>query len=228
MKSAQRFIPAAVNELQNHSHTQQGQPHHGREFNEQDAEIINNVFSALQGSFPAWKQAWPKKQNLDDARREWTKAFIEHEITSMEQIQNGLRQCRQHPSSWPPSPGVFLMWCKPVADTPESLGLPSVDKAYLLACEYAYPVFDHSRCIQVIYHAACETGLGFLRTDTQGKARQPFERHYQDAIQILANGGELRKLPPAPDRLLPRRTSSESRAAGQAFLASLKRKVGAA
>src|SRR5690606_36036802 len=100
MKNAQRFIPAAVNELQNPSHAQQGQPHHGREFNEQDAEIINNVFSALQGSFPAWKQAWPKKQNLDDARREWTKAFIEHEITSMKQIQNGLRQCRQHPSSW--------------------------------------------------------------------------------------------------------------------------------
>lgn len=231
MKNVQKFIPAAINELknnsQNGSHAQHYQQNQGRAISESDVEIIKNVFIALQGNFPAWKQVWPDVPSLNTAKKEWTKAFIEAGISSMEQIQNGLRQCRQHSSNWPPSTGVFIKWCKQASDTPESLGLPSADKAYMLACQYAYPAFDHSRCIQAVYHAACETGLHFLMSESQDKTRKPFDRNYQDTIQIVARGGVLRALPPPPERLLPAKTSGDSKRAGLAALAGLKRKVGA-
>jgi hypothetical protein len=230
MQNVQRFIPAAIDGLKNNDqsglHAHQTHQKQGRSISSHDVEIIKNVFIALQGNFPAWKQVWPDLPSLNTAKKEWTKALIEAGISSMEQIQNGLRQCRQHSSNWPPSTGVFIKWCKQLTDTPESLGLPSIDKAYMLACQYAYPSFDHSRCIQAVYHAACETGLHFLMSESQYKTRKSFDRNYHDAIQIVAIGGLLRALPPPPERLLPAKTSGDSKRTGLAALAGLKRKVG--
>lgn len=236
MRNVQKFIPAAIGHLTtdrtgssvefDHQHAKRPEPI--RSITAQDIAIIKNVFIALQANFPAWRQVWPDVESLNAAKKEWTKAFIEAGVSSMELIQNGLRHCRQHSSNWPPSTGVFIKWCKQAADTPESLGLPSTDKAYMLACQYAYPAFDHSRCIQAVYHAACETGLHFLMSESQDKTRKSFDRHYQNTVQLIASGGELRALPPPPERLLSARPSSNSRAAGLSALAGIKRKVGMA
>lgn len=201
MKNVQKFIPAAINELknnsQNGSHTQYYQQNQGRAISESDVEIIKNVFIALQGNFPAWKQVWPDVPSLNTAKKEWTKAFIEAGISSMEQIQNGLRQCRQHSSNWPPSTGVFIKWCKQASDTPESLGLPSADKAYLQACAASHPAADSSRLHPAVWHAACETGLYLLARQPESKSRPAFERAYALTIEMIIRGEPLREIPKA-------------------------------
>ena len=84
--------------------------------------IINKVFDQLSIIFPAWKYNWKTDQEISSAKMEWTKAFNENDITTLEQIKFGFAKARQSESDFLPSPGKFISWCKP---SPEDLGYPS-------------------------------------------------------------------------------------------------------
>src|SRR5699024_4779626 len=120
MQNITNFIPSAVNALK---HPERGSPTSQRpaSIDRHSAEVINKVFVDLQASFPAWKQVWPDTDSLNSAKRIWTVAFIEAGISSVAQIQRGLKQCRHHGSAWPPAVGLFLKWCRAEQATPESL-----------------------------------------------------------------------------------------------------------
>ena len=88
--------------------------------------IINRVFDNLAIIFPGWQYNWKTQEQIDGAKREWTKAFIENNICTMEQISYGFAKARKSETNFLPSCGVFISWCTP---SPEDLGYPSEAKA---------------------------------------------------------------------------------------------------
>ena len=88
--------------------------------------IINRVFDNLAIIFPAWQYNWKTQQQIDGAKREWTKAFIENKICTMEQISYGFAKARKSETDFLPSCGKFISWCSP---SPEDLGFPTEQKA---------------------------------------------------------------------------------------------------
>ena len=65
--------------------------------------IINKVFDQLSVIFPAWKHAWPTEKELSLAKMEWTKAFNENDIKTLEQIKYGFAKARKSESDFLPS-----------------------------------------------------------------------------------------------------------------------------
>lgn len=94
--------------------------------------VINKVFKELALILPAWQYAWKSDdpQNpdkvLNAAKQQWTKAFIENNINTVEQISLGFAKARKYESDFVPSCGKFISWCTP---SPEDLGYPSEQKA---------------------------------------------------------------------------------------------------
>lgn len=221
MRNISQVVPVAANAIAN----QGFEPHiapRPRSVDRASAEVINEVFVDLQASFPAWRQVWPDKESLNASKRIWITAFVEAGISSMSQIQRGLRCCRHHGSAWPPPVGLFLKWCKEAKATPESLGFPSVDRAYALAAEFSHPAADRSKCLQIIYHAANETGFHFLSSERADKTFPVFSKKYLEAVDIVVRGGELINLPIPEERML---TKISDPKIGLAALAGLKRQV---
>ena len=95
--------------------------------------IINRVFDNLAIIYPAWQYNWKTQQQIDGAKREWTKAFIENNICTMEQISCGFAKARKSETDFLPSPGKFIGWCTP---SPEDLGYPSEQQALRKCIEY--------------------------------------------------------------------------------------------
>lgn len=88
--------------------------------------VINKVFKELALIFPAWKHNWKDEEQLNSVKLQWTKAFIENKICTMEQISYGFAKARKSETDFLPSCGKFISWCSPSA---EDLGFPSEQQA---------------------------------------------------------------------------------------------------
>lgn len=102
-----------------------------RQISDGDRIVINKVFEKLCLIFPAWKVAFPTEAAAKSAKKEWFKALSESGTVTPEQFALGFKAAREKNLPFFPSPGMFIEWCKL---TPESLGLPSVDEAYVNVC----------------------------------------------------------------------------------------------
>lgn len=78
---------------------------------QQVAQIINGVFSQLLATFPA-SLANCDQNELNEIRRQWVLAFRENGITTMEQVNAGMRVARRQERPFLPSPDQFVAWCK--------------------------------------------------------------------------------------------------------------------
>lgn len=190
---------------------------------DQTGEVVEKIFRQLQAIFPAWKQAWPNEKTLATARRSWTKGFMDAGISSIEQIEFGIKKCRRSGSPFAPSIGQFVQWCKP---TPELLGIPSHDRAYAEAIGNAHPSMVSNRewSHQAVYHAAAHCGFRSLSTMPAEASRKMFDRAYDITIRMLLAGDPLRSIPLALPRPAPSRGSEK--VANEA-LALLRKSLGA-
>lgn len=184
------------------------------------ARVVNALFAELKAIHPAWRSAWPTPESENNAKRSWTKAFTSAGMCSIEQIRYGIERCRANGNPFMPSVGEFLNWCRP---TPENMGLPSTDRAYLQACAASHPAADSGRLHPAVWHAACETGLYLLARQPESKSRPAFERAYALTIEMIIRGEPLREIPKA---LPAAPTLPRNFEAGNAALANLKKRVG--
>lgn len=164
------------------------------ELDEKSTDIVNRLFVELQAIFPAWKQAWPTDRALAAAKRSWVRGFMAAGIRDLNQIRFGLERCREHGSDFAPSVGKFIDWCRP---SPESLGLPTVEQAYLTACRISHPAANRCDVHPAVWHAARETSLLALSTMPEVKSRPVFERAYALTVDMIIKGEPLREIPKA-------------------------------
>ncbi|WP_314154553.1 replication protein P [Rouxiella badensis] len=131
---------------------------------EQTAEIFNALFSALRATFPASVHSFSDQSEFDELRRQWALACRENGITTMEQVNAGLRAARRQEKPFLPSPGQFVAWCK--AEDSAALGLPDQNELVSLVYEYcrnrsryhdaeSYPWPDHDITPHTVKFRAC-------------------------------------------------------------------------
>lgn len=95
---------------------------------EQAAQIFNELFRQLKAAFPALMTSIKDQSDLNELRRQWVLAFIENGITSIDQVNAGMKIARQQATPFLPSPGQFIAWCKKGAL--KVAGLPDADELY--------------------------------------------------------------------------------------------------
>lgn len=100
---------------------------------EQVAHVINGVFTQLLAAFPA-SLANRDQHEMNEIRRQWVMAFRENGITTMEQVNAGMRVARRQERPFLPSPGQFVAWCK--AEEASAAGLPDANDLVDLVYEY--------------------------------------------------------------------------------------------
>ncbi|TCD20933.1 phage replication protein [Lelliottia amnigena] len=133
---------------------------------EQVALVINDVFGQLLAAFPA-ATANREQSEMDEIRRQWVLAFMENGITSMTQVDAGMRVARKQVRPFLPSPGQFVEWCK---QSGGALGI-TVDQVIAEYWDWRNRSFEFSSSEQfpwsqpVMYHICTE--LRYRSTERQ-------------------------------------------------------------
>lgn len=102
---------------------------------EQAIHIFNELFRQLKAAFPALMANIKTQDELNELRRQWVLAFAENGITSIDQVNAGMKLARQQETPFLPSPGQFVAWCRQ-GDT-SRYGLPDADELYDMVMEYS-------------------------------------------------------------------------------------------
>ncbi|CNI99795.1 DNA replication protein [Yersinia frederiksenii] len=102
---------------------------------EQAAQIFNELFRQLKAAFPALMTSIKDQNDLNELRRQWVLAFVENGITSIDQVNAGMKIARQQATPFLPAPGQFIAWCKQGAT--RAAGLPDADELYDMVMDYA-------------------------------------------------------------------------------------------
>ncbi|MEQ1964362.1 replication protein P [Xenorhabdus khoisanae] len=100
----------------------------------QVAEIFNELFRQLKGAFPALMTSIKTQEDFNELRRQWVMAFAENGISTIEQVNAGMKIARQQDSPFLPSPGQFIQWCK--QGEAIAVGLPTEDELYDMFRDY--------------------------------------------------------------------------------------------
>lgn len=147
---------------------------------ERDTQVVSKLLEQLKLIFPAWKQAFPTPEKQQGVQAEWTKALVENNCTSHEQLSQGMRVARSKDCAFFPSPGQFIHWCQ---ITPESLGLPSVEQALreVRNQRYSHPV---------VKRAAMATNWE-MKTFSLDAYRPVFEQAYIQFVHRVMAGEDL-------------------------------------
>ncbi|CAM3611637.1 replication protein P [Vibrio cholerae] len=153
------------------------------------AGIINKLFSELQTCFPAWRQTFTSKADMDAVKRTWARGLIEAKITSYKQLQWGLLKARRSESPFWPSLGQFINWCQP---DPEDFGLPTPEVAFKEASRNSHPAsVDCKWTHPAVYVAAREAGTYELANLPRDKSWPLFQRAYSITVRRVLEGEDL-------------------------------------
>ncbi|EGR0569911.1 replication protein P [Vibrio cholerae] len=173
-------------------------PHYVEHQNENNplqtaAKTINKLFLELQACFPAWRQTFTSRAEIDAAKRSWARGLFEAKITTQKQLDWGLAKARRSESPFWPSLGQFIKWCQP---DPTEFGLPDTRKAYLEACRNAHCISDMTTeewSHPAVYVALKNTGAFDIRSRTEAETWPIFERNYEIAVRRVLYGEDLNK-----------------------------------
>jgi len=131
-----------------------------------------------------FESAYRDETTLNQAKREWAMTLLG---TSANLIEFALERCkREH--AWPPTIAEFLKLLQP---SPETLGLPALERAYLEACRYSHDPSSHRWSHLCVQLAAQQTGYFRLRSETERTTRPIFASQYQKLIERLVRGESL-------------------------------------
>ncbi|OCG08890.1 hypothetical protein A9G13_02175 [Gilliamella sp. wkB178] len=117
----------SVAEIYNNGLVFQSQPTKTRSqgINEIEKQF-NQIFLDLKANFPAITTVIKSQLELDTFKKQWLLSFAENGITTLRQIELGMKFARQQNKPYIISPGQFVAWCKEAMA--QELGLPSVDQ----------------------------------------------------------------------------------------------------
>lgn len=176
---------------------------------EQTAEIFNTLFSALRAAFPASLHSFNDQAEFNELRRQWALAFHENGVTTMEQVNAGLRVARRQERPFLPSPGQFVAWCH---EGRRALGI-TVSDVMTEYWKWQKLVFRYPSSEQypwakpVLYHICIE----LRHRSTEGQlSRQELER---EAIDVL-DKWERRVISGKPIPPIRRAIAAPSKASG--------------
>lgn len=184
-----------------------------RALTDHDSQMVSMLFEQLKIVFPAWKHAFPSDDSQRRALAEWTRALVDADCTSREQLQLGMRVAREQEIPFFPSTGMFIKWCQ---ITPEALGLPTVDQALA-------DVARHRKSHPAVVIAARATRFE-RQTLTADEYRKVFAQAYDQVVRRVMAGEDIKAevLKGLPTREQIRHHPEFYQQAGQRGVAQLK------
>lgn len=111
MKDMKQVMTAMQQKMSQINADNQQQEAAKKQVSENAKSVIDELFEELKSCYPAWKQAFGDKETWLAAKRTWTKAFIENNISTTEQVSTGLKLARKGDNPFWPSVGQFIKWC---------------------------------------------------------------------------------------------------------------------
>jgi hypothetical protein len=154
------------------------------EDNPQVVNLINKLFIFFFSIFPAFDQQYSEESKLRLAKTQWVKAFVDAGILARDQVEYGVKKCRE--SKYPNVPMIaqFIEWCKP---TPEQLNLKSARDAYKEACENSHPSAEKKWSHETVVYAWNKCGSYFLTHEPEKLSYPYFKQFYDEAISLFIN-----------------------------------------
>lgn len=151
-----------------------------RALTDHDSQMVSLLFEQLKIVFPAWRHAFPSDDSQRRALAEWSRALVDADCTSREQLQLGMRVAREQEIPFFPSTGMFIKWCQ---ITPEALGLPTVDQALA-------DVARHRKSHPAVVIAARATRFE-RQTLTADEYRKVFAQAYDQVVRRVMAGEDI-------------------------------------
>lgn len=184
-----------------------------RALTDHDSQMVSLLFEQLKIVFPAWRHAFPSDDSQRRALAEWTRALVDADCTSREQLQLGMRVAREQEIPFFPSTGMFIKWCQ---ITPETLGLPTLDQALA-------DVARHRKSHPAVVIAARATRFE-RQTLTADEYRKVFAQAYDQVVRRVMAGEDIEAevLKGLPTREQIRHNPEFYQQAGQRGVAQLK------
>lgn len=131
-----------------------------------------------------FESAYRDETTLNQAKREWAMSLAG---TSAELIEYALERCKvEH--AWPPTIAEFLKLLQP---SPESIGLPATDAAYVEACRNAYQASGRHWSHLCVKMAALEVSYYSLMSEPEKLTRPLFEKAYLKLVKRIIDGETL-------------------------------------
>lgn len=166
-----------------------------RELDPKTIEIINKLFLKFASIFPAFNTTFKTQAVMDSAKVEWTLAFMDSGINSVNQLEYGVKKARLSGRDFMPNVGQFIEWCTPTA---QDLGFPNNEEAYLISIRMNVQFSDYKhpdvRVNAVIRHAINQIGTMKYREMKAETAQKVFKTYYAMALNQFCNG-ELKEIP---------------------------------
>lgn len=193
---------------------------------EQAAQIFNELFRQLKAAFPALMTSIKDQNDLNELRRQWVLAFIENGITSIEQVNAGMKIARQQATPFLPSPGQFIAWCKQGAT--RAAGLPDDDELYDMVMDYAKrrDIFSSAEAFPWASNAAywMVTKL-YSQQRVQGLSEQDLRKRCWKELADMSKRIEAGEPIPAPVVQIPKLHIPVSNEKGLDHIAELRAKL---
>ena len=153
-----------------------------REQTQQVAQIINGLFVQLAAAFPA-SLVNRSQEDVNEIRRQWVLAFKENGITTLEQVEAGMRMVRRQERPFLPSPGQFIKWCN------EGLCVLGITTADVMAeywkwrkLVFRYPSSEQYPWPKPVFYHIC---LELRRRGTDGQlSHKELEHEARDILGI--------------------------------------------
>lgn len=199
---------------------------------DQVKQIVDKVFKQLETIYPGYRHQLPTQQAIDACKLEWTKAFYENGINTIDAIKRGFVMARKQETDFMPSCGKFVSWCKL---TPEQAGWPSVEKALDMCIKYRssrsfYP--PPKKLPRPLILKLCSMVDWWMINNVTTKAqREKADRHFESRYLELFNSGyvepeklEVEQLP-TPDFVnhhLSEKQSEDKKQRGMKHVEKLK------
>lgn len=156
-------------------------------------QIVDEIFIELQGLIPAYAYTWSSVPVVNACKMAWIRAFMYANLTDLNMINHGLNELSIKKSTFMPSPGEFIELCKP---SPESLGIPNLEKAYDEACKNShFSKTEKQWSHKAVFHAWKETGSYALSHFPRSQSFPMFKRNYEITINHITNGQHLTEIP---------------------------------
>ncbi|HHC4133309.1 TPA: replication protein P [Klebsiella pneumoniae] len=177
------------------------------------AEIFNELFRQLLAVFPVL--ANKSVEDLNEMRRQWLLAFKENGITTVEQINAGMRVARKQEKPFMPSPGQFVAWCR--SEEAVTVGLPDASELVEMVYQYcrtrgqypdaeSYPWPEHKIEPLTLKHKACYWMVTGLYADMRanGLSDTELRRKAQDELLRMVRRLNAGEVIPDPVKQIPK------------------------
>lgn len=174
---------------------------------ERTRRIINRIFERLEGILNGFWWNIKSQAHLNNIKTQWLELFRQLNFTDVRLIEIGINVARRNEQQSLPKASEFIRWCTP---SPDSLGLPSIKKAFDEAVYNSHEtIIDKRWSHPVVYHAWSQSTPSKLRNLNSDDSFKLFKYNYEQAIKDFIAGKPFSEPPKAIESKEPDNVAGE-------------------